>query len=135
MNFIYLFICFCFWLNFTIRNIYLKKVVFLLKTSQTWSIFLQHVCQQISKFVYAFLQTLIFTNKQSTTWVHVEHLFFLNCQIGEIFMCQQNEIIYHRWNYGLWWLTLFLTIFQLYRGDQFYWWRKPEYPEKTINET
>jgi hypothetical protein len=25
------------------------------------------------------------------------------------------------------------TIFQLYRGSQFYWWRTPEYPEKTIN--
>jgi len=25
------------------------------------------------------------------------------------------------------------TTFQLYRGRQFYWWRKPEYPEKTTD--
>jgi hypothetical protein len=25
------------------------------------------------------------------------------------------------------------TIFQLYRGCQFYWWMNPEYPEKTTN--
>ena len=34
---------------------------------------------------------------------------------------------------GVWCLTSLLTILKLYYGSQLYWWRKPEYPEKTTD--
>jgi hypothetical protein len=64
--------------------------------------------------------------KLKETTEFIDNLRFIITLVKGVFDLQFDGL-------GLGCLMPLSTIFQLYRGGQFYWWRKPEYPEKTTD--
>ena len=62
--------------------------------------------------------------KLKETTEFIDNLRFIITLVKGVFDLQFDGL-------GLGCLMPLSTIFQLYRGSQFYWWRKPEYTEKT----
>jgi hypothetical protein len=82
---------------------------------------------------YGTLNLILFRHRRYPTADHAAPILFLSrdrlwvIEIADIFY-----IMYKVW-FGLWCLRLLSTIFQIYRGGQFYWRRKPEDPQKTTD--